>query len=218
MYNNIMQKEIIKNKKIISKKAGFLLIELLVTIPILLIGFFVYSNASATTLKSLTTAENTITATFLAQDGMEYIKGLRAEMYIEPKIPADPNDAYENDFDDVYKYLKMCGNGGRDCSLDTPNHQRDGSLRTFDGVHKCPPNTAPPNYGCPVVLYNTVKHVYRNEASSDTVDTIFTRFLRLEELGPDDVQLRITVVVKWFEGGEEKRVELTNTVFDIAEV
>jgi len=120
----------IKNKKIIlNKKQGFTIIESLVAIFILLLsitGPMVFSQSG---LRAAFVSRDQITAFYLAQDVIEYVKNTRDNNSISI-INGDAGAFWLNGLDDCF--VEDLSDSG--CSIDTLEAAQNG---TINGVEEC---------------------------------------------------------------------------------
>ncbi|MCD8494600.1 MAG: prepilin-type N-terminal cleavage/methylation domain-containing protein [Candidatus Pacebacteria bacterium] len=156
-------------------QSGFTLIEMLVAVLIFSLSLVALMTIASRTIGSNRSAQNEITAQFLAMEGIEVMRHIRDTNYVR----GDTWDEVLND----------CA--GQDCFITISNNPI-GSGYFYD-VQTC-------NGICPNILYDQVS--YRMSASSGDM-TPFIRTLSVEYDSRTDFQdalMRITSEVRWQQG------------------
>jgi prepilin-type N-terminal cleavage/methylation domain-containing protein len=173
------------NKKIISTKQGFTIIESLVAIFILVIsltGPMVFSQSG---LRASFVSRDQITAFYLAQDAIEYIKNVR-----DNNVLADLNDP--DTTVDWLNGLGECFNNG--CSIDTINTAISNCTIFSPGCMTDPDD--PESSAEYLEINDEGKFV----VSGGVEDSIFARHIIIEPIDNSyiaDDQVEITVYVRW---------------------
>jgi len=125
--------------KIKNSKEGFTLFETIVALSVLIFAVTGPLTLAAYAIHSATYAQNQITAFYLAQEALEYIKNWRDK----------------NALNGASEWLDGLGScrGGKGCVVDIPN----------DKVKNCPGNDP-----CPKIKYDSVTGFYNYETGSET--------------------------------------------------
>ena len=158
-----------------NKESGFTLIETFVAITVLVISIV---GPFTLVMKGLAVSKATkgqITAMYLAQEAIESIRNIR-----------DENILVGNNW---LMDLEDCVDGDS-CLINAPVHRE---------VIAC-------NGDCPPLKFNLDSKMYRYDIvgiPSRTIDSILTRTVEIEEI-TGDIEVIITVTMKWQEGPREK--------------
>ena len=153
---------------------GFTLVETLVAITILTIAMTGPMVISQKGISSAGYARDQITAFYLAQEAVEYVKNVR-----------DTNNI-NNEFDWL-KYLNLCTNA-TPCKI-------DGTVIDFTA----PGSQAVVNCGsggCGFIKFNATDNFYGYGSGSSWSDSRFTRSIEIEEID-DDREAIVTVTIEW---------------------
>jgi prepilin-type N-terminal cleavage/methylation domain-containing protein len=194
-----------KNKKIISKKDGFTIIESLVAIFILVIsltGPMVFSQSG---LRAAFVSRDQITAFFLAQDTFEYIKNIRDDNVLEYLADNTSGVEWLDNFDDCLD--------ARGCTIDTSTNNLASAFNicTSSSVEGCmdDPETPDKNY---TTLKRDSDGVFGFNGSEDS---IFARHIFIEETVPGR-EAEVTVYVRWntAETIGLRQIVVKETIFD----
>lgn len=183
-------------------KSGFTLIETLVAVSVLAFAFIGPLTLGYYSIKSDAAAKNQLTAFFLAQDAMEYIRNRRDTNFLQrPLIPwlSGMSQCIDNrppPFNTTY------------CRVDTTQPQD-------------PPSIAPPGYtngaiatcsgaGCGL-LYRPSDGLYNHLSGNNT---IFIRTVQISDvaLNPDEKKVKITI--SWTERTGTKSFTLEEHLFN----
>ncbi len=182
-------KQIIKH----NKKSGFTIIETLVSLSIFSISIIALVVVSARGISDSSVAKNRLTATYLAQEGLELMRNKRDTAIIQGS--ANGTNGWTNfqssttdcapsggcDIDPLSEAIYKCNTGTTVCTIKSD---------TSTGYYGHPP------YG---------------------VDTIFKRVITLEEptnwgSNPDEYQM--TVTVSWTQGISPQSVKLVENIYN----
>lgn len=191
-------KEFLKQK---NKKKGFTLIETLVALAIFSISIIGMMTVLSSGLTDTISAKNKLTATFLAQEGIEYMRNLRDTYVLYDgtvtgwsEFLSDP--AYSSCGDDRVCFFN---------DEDLWNHYNEPymPIKTLL-IKKCEENV------CPFLYYNESSGKY-NSLFSGT-KTSFVREIRLRKIGEGETKVISTV--KW---GNNKSISLSESLFNWTE-
>lgn len=153
------------------KKSGFTLVETLVAITILLLAVAAPLSLATKSLNSAALAKQQITASFLAQEAMEYIRSVRDENVIR--------------FDDwlhASSGVQNCFNGR--CIVDPT------AISGTDSIKKCSGGI------CPLLRYNETNGVYSYDSGTGTADSIYTRVVEMVDVVNDE-EIAVLVTISW---------------------
>lgn len=180
----------IKNKS--KFKSGLTLIETLVAITVLMTGVILPMSIYASSISNARGSGNQITAYYLAQDALEFIRFRITTELNKNAIPPSP-DLW---FDDSDMGNCESGGGGR-CTIDSYN----------DEVAQCTGSCTG------VLLFDSNLNLYTHkEIAGVTSPSIFSRKVDFKN-NPDKDGGRVYVVVKWTDGGSEKSVLVEDYLF-----
>lgn len=170
---------------------GFTLVETMVAVAVLaiaLVGPFAAVNNS---LNASYVARDQLIASSLAQEGMEYVRSIRDDNYLNGRTWADG--------------LSSLGCYGTTpsqyCSIDPTRgdiHQASNAMTAYSSRSSVP------------ALYVSATGLY-NQQSSGTV-TRFTRTVQLQAVG--DHEINATLVVSWISSHQSYSVTITDTLDD----
>lgn len=171
-----------KIKKIIKRDKGFTLIETLVAITVLVLSISGPLQIAANSLFSAFYARDQITAYYLAEEAIEYVKNARDTSFLNDVFTSSGNN-------DWLVGLSDCINDGIDhvdgCYVDALVNFSSGT-----GVHAC-------QGACPNIKYDEVTGLWGYENGADTK---FKRTVRIIPQGstvfPRDEAI-IKVKVEW---------------------
>lgn len=183
-----------KNKK---NERGFTLIETLVALSIFSISILGIMAVLSSGLTNTMEARKKMTATFLAQEGIEYMRNMR-DTYVLYSTTA--NDGW-SDFNT--KMFTYCG-PGKECFFNDENLDFTNPSMPINYIFlkTCPTD------GCPNLKYDSSTGKY-NSAGSGDQETIFVRSLHTEKI--IDGETKITSTVSW---GDGKKVSLSESLFN----
>ncbi len=176
---------------------GFTLVETLVSIAIIMIAitgpFAITENA----IRATTISRDKSIATFLAQEGIEYVRAIRDKIYIQACFSGTATSC--NQWWDTFTTTSGAGydilrcTGGTACSLDVTKSQYSGTSIS----------SAPFASGALVTcsgttcgkLYRTATGEYTTSSTGNT-PTIFSRKIVTTKLGTSAVKIETTVTWK----------------------
>ncbi len=174
----------------IQKNKGFTIIETLVAITILMIAIAGPLTIASKGLNAATYAHDQSIATYLAQDGMEYVKNVKNSNKINNRV-------------DWLTGLSSCNiSVPAKCSIDTVN----GDPAIPSGIVNC---SAP----CSLYLYLKNDDTGYSPDSINATKTQFSREFFITTISADEVTA--TVRVYWQNGTISNEVKLNSQLFNV---
>ena len=182
---------------------AFTLVETLVAISIFTVSILGLMSVLTSGISSTNYAKQKIIASYLAQEGIEYIRNIRDDYML-----------YGNNWNNFRTKINECGNHGtndKTCYFDDQSLDfSDPSMpMTKILIDSCP------NDLCPTLLYdsNTGKYNYSSSGvNSGFIRSIQARYPR----GPDD-EIKIISIVSWNQGSGSYNVTFSETLFNWVE-
>ena len=150
-------------------KNGCTLVETLVAIAVLLLAVAAPLSLATKSLNSSALSKQQITASFLAQEAMEYIRNARDRNVLK--------DGPENWLKGTGVKMDFCLNNK--CQVDVLNNK----------IEKCIGS-------CLLLRYSESSGVYSYDLGNDTIDSFYTRTIEMNEI-ETDVEVAILVTVSW---------------------
>lgn len=196
-------KNFIKNKNK-SKTSGFTIIETLVALSIFCFSILALLVVTSQGAASTTFTKNKLSASYLAQEGIEMIRNMRdgASLSAKPWI-----DSFHNNV--LFELSKCYPNPLSQlagCDIDSQ------TLTIF----QCPLADG----SCGNLRYDSSSGFFRSGsfASISLPDSGFNRVITLRDLGTGNNEVEVTSVVSWIQGGQNKSVALIEDLFDWATI
>lgn len=168
------------------EQKGFTIVETLVAVAILMISIAGPLTIAQKSLMSAIQAKDQVTASFLAQDAMEYIKNIR-----------DTNKANGRSWLDEGLEAPCAEGGDTICTVDTISDTINSSTIGQD------------NY----LYYSPTGYVHVDNTTA-TEKSIFQRYLVIIP-SDNPREATVIVTVKWKNGTLENEIRLENQIFDI---
>lgn len=186
-----------KNK--LQKNKGFTLIETMFAVIIMAFSITIFMNVVANTLFSARYAKNEITANYLAQEAIDYIRNDRDSM-----VFFSGNSFSQNEWNYfVTKYNDQCANGCEIGILDELN----GSSPLFK---RCTTDRCDNLYYDPKIDPGDGPfYTYDPSEKEGKIKTTFSRKIKTEVLANE---LRVNVTVYWKNGNSEKSRSLSTSL------
>lgn len=188
-------KKIKKNKL----KKGFTLVETLVALSIFIISVVGIMTVLATGLTNITNAKNKMIATFLAQEGIEYIRNIR-----DTYVLYDPEGQGTSWSDFLKKYQPIC-ESPKGCYFNIISNLDfwEDYWITKINFYNCGSGV------CPLLFYDPTNGKYNNNGNG--IKTSFVRKITLSLIENDEI--KVTSTVTWG-SGNSKSVSFTQNLFN----
>jgi prepilin-type N-terminal cleavage/methylation domain-containing protein len=191
--------------KMSNHREGFTLIETLVAIIILSVSIAGPLTLAQRSLSASIYAHDQITAFYLAQEGVEFIRNLRDENNLTPSafwLAGPAGSGFSS-------LITSCQSSG--CGIDPT---ADGSSSTPQ-ITACNPST---NKDC-LLTFNNVTGVYGYRTGPDWSDSIFTRKIKITLLpvGADELtayEAVVSVTISWKSGTIDKSFTISEHIFN----
>lgn len=192
----------IKNNK--KYKNGFTLIEAMVAVFILTFTITTFLSVASSNLFSARYAKNEITATYLMQEVVDYVRNDR-----DTTVFLQKSDTTENAWSNFKtKYVNCSDVNG--CSIDI--------LNSVFTLKKCTGEIGPEGTKCPYLYYksepNNAEPFYTNDDGQNTgkVKTFFKRqlFVAPNAINPNEID--VEVIVFWKNGNTQVSRSLKTTL------
>lgn len=181
--------------------SGFTLVETLVAIAIIMFAVAGPLFSANRSLRVAQSAQDKLTATYLAQEGIEYVRRVRDDTYLTA-YPSGGNisaNAWS-------KFLSGTPQSYTISQCRAPNMCTVDSTRPIgSSLVQCPIVSIPV---CQP-LYRRIDGVYTQTSSGNTL-TIFTRSVQVFDVGSDPNEVRVVSTVSWTDRGSSQTVVTTD--------
>lgn len=178
-----------------NKKNGFTLVETLVAISILSLSILSTFTAVQNSLQSSSLSKDQVTAFYLVQEAVEYMRNVRDTNAIQ----AIGTPGY-NWLTRIVVMPDQTSSGpcdfGKRCTLDV----------AADNLATCTRNGS----SCPVLRQDTISNLYGY--NSAWIQSRFTRQISLRQISPDEVVIQVTI--SWVTGKYPKTFTVEQTLFN----
>ncbi len=190
------------------KKEGFTVIEALVSIAIMLLSITGAFAVAQSSLQSSDLVKNRVTAYYLAQEGIEFLRQKRDDnglKMLSSKNNPDPNASWLSgivgsnmpcDFDNVCEINGFNADGGgmRECT------------QVFGGIGgQCTKLSFDKSLG------------YFDYPSTDDSGAVFRREIRVTRVASDptsDREVNVSIIVKWNQNGIERSLDISENLYN----
>jgi len=172
-------------------KKGFTLVETMVAISILMLGILGPLSIASTGLRNSLFAKDQVTAYYLAQEGIEYVRYVRDNNYLKK------NDWLGGLSDCTEQY---------GCAVDTEKW----FTTNISVTTKCTSTDC----GDDDLLYKINWNQHYTHQSTGNTATPFTRIVKVENTVAGK-EIKVTSTVTWQNGSGQKSFTLTENVFNI---
>lgn len=183
-----------------SRIKGFTLIETLVAIAILTIAIVGPLTLAMKSIISSYSSQNNLTAVYLAQEGLEYVKNVRDNNILQGEDWIEGGDLNNCIYHNI--------NNPKGCYINI-DQIFGGNL---DDISQCHPVN-----GCPKIRYNPNDGYNYYEISENNPETIFTRTIKITKIetepGIND-EAQVESKIEWTENGAPKNVILKENIFN----
>lgn len=172
---------------------GFTLIEAMVAVAILAISVTAPTYGASRTLVATQNANNQLTASYLAQEGVEYARVYRDSYYLTRRQTAKAT-----------------------ASVDAWNDFQGGPLQTCSGSNGCYFDSMGavfltcPSSVCPRLNLQKSTGEYTTQSGGGLDPTIYTRTIKMSLASPTEA--RVTSTVSWDFHGKTYRVEIVSSL------
>ena len=172
---------------------GFTLIETMVAITVLALALTGPFVAVQNALRAAYTARDQLTASSLAQEGLEYVRSVRDNNYLASRAFMDGLSSFSCYGATPSTY----------CTLD-PTRGDVHTAPTVVEVCASPESCEP--------LYLSSNHLYNQQAEG--TPTRFTRVVQFTPVGGSSTEVEVTIQVLWMTGIQQYSVTVTDILHD----
>lgn len=180
---------------------GFTLVETMVAVTVLTIAVAGPMTAASRSLVAASIAKEQLTASYLAQEGIEYARSVRDDVYLTDYQNGTITDLPTTAWNDFLSYVTSCKStdGSRTCLLDPLQPMGVGSGRSLQPCS---------GSGCNVPL-NLYNNAYTLQTGSGAVVTPYTRTVKVLEIS-STMDEEIVSTVTWLSHGTTHSVSVTD--------
>lgn len=196
-------KRFTRQNSLVRNSGGFTLLETLIAIFVMTVAFTALLSLMSTSLFSARYAKNEITAVYLAQEAVDYVRNNRDTLAFQ--------GGDWNNFLASFGYVPGTGN----LCFDSNGCYFEVDDSNLSNIKLCPSGD-----GCPRMLYdrNMINNLYGYTTSSSTADSNFTRTVTMQAVGTDpgntnNDELMITVEMAWRNGSVDRSFILRSSLF-----
>ena len=187
-------------KKVVKQKnKGFTLVETLVAISIFTMSILALLVVLTQGISDTNYAKNKIIASYLAQEGIEYIRNMRDTFMLYDSI--DPQTGW-NSF--RTKLINASCEAANGCYFDDQNLNYANPAQPMAGI-----TVVPRGSSCPALLYDEITGKYGYAAG---VNSGFTRKISINVVSPDEIKLVSTL--SWAQGSGNYSMVFSETLFN----
>jgi len=181
------------------KNSGFTLVEMLVAVSIFTVAILTIMTILGQNISDTTYAKRKLVASYLAQEGIEYIRNMRDTYVLFPA----PGKSWNN-----FKATLAPCNSGNGCGFVDPS---DSNIFVCNNSRSCE------LYLNNNVSYSTVQQTI-TRSNGETIVGVGSGFVRkiwAETVGSDEIKIHSAVY--WTQGTGEHNVEFTENLFNWVE-
>ncbi len=203
-----MKKEFIK-KENLKKSGGFTLLETLVAITILVLSIVGPMTVASKGLQSAIYAKNEITAFYLGQEAIEYIRNARDTNLLKDCYSTDVSAPDCHDKTQWLHFLDECIDP-KVCYFDVrKDYSLGGSIKECDSGD------------CPPIDFDEDTNIYSYD--KPRFPSKYTRTVKIEHINHtgigEDEEARVTVVVSWkdsifFSGDDDRKYTISENLLN----
>ena len=211
-------KDIFFKKRINKTKfiAGFTLVEALVAISLLMVAISSPMYIAQKGLSASMFARDQMTASFLAQDGIEAVKNIRDYMAINQKADGKP-------YIDWLGLLNncVCGDDSKSCDLDVnPYYCNIDTTKIFDDAKTANIEDSIKIKGSgdnPLKVARSVDELFvKFDLSNSLQNSKFSRMINIRKSSDNPNEAMVQVRVFWNQGTEQQKVDLKTFIYNYA--
>lgn len=188
----------IMRKNLHNSKKGFTLVETMVAISVLMFAILGPLSIASSGLMNARIARDQVTAFYLAQEGLEFVRYVRDTNYLD-----DPTSTDEG------QWLADLGDcmASEGCQIDVASYFATESRNLSEIISRCDRS------GCFPLGIDEVTGLYTYN-NSDRYSP-FTRTVRVTEIGDANNEIHVEATVSWQTGLSKKEVVLSENVRNI---
>lgn len=179
---------------------GFTLVETLVAITVLALALVGPFSAVENSLFGSYVARDQLVAAALAQEGVEYLRSIRDNNYLNSRSWVDGFNGYTQCYSAT---IGVTPTGT--CTVDSTRGDFHNDPTAMQGY------LASQQGSVPYIKVDRTYYFYTYEATNSD-DTKFKRTVRIETLS--DTEIRVTVTVAWITGRQSYSMSVTDTLQD----
>ncbi len=186
--------------KHLSYKKGFTLVETMIAISVLMLGITGPLMLVASSLRNALVARDTITAYYLAQEGIEFVRYVRDDNYILRRDGATGRGWLEG--------LDLCttGNG---CAVDTVQWFFINSYGDQLPIEAC-------NTGCTTPQMYLTSAGFYTYVSTGNIAAKYRRAITIVPVGTSNNEVKVTSTITWMDGARgTKTFSVSEYLFNI---
>jgi Tfp pilus assembly protein PilV len=183
------------------KNTGFTLVETLVSISIFSMAILGLLSILASGITNTTYAKQKITADYLAQEGIEYIRNMRDTFVLYDATNAQTG---WNSFNTKLTTAPASCSAGSGCYFDDQNIDYTNHSQPMANIIL---NTC--SSSCPSLLYNSSTGKY---GYASGVDSGFIRKIQITTISPDEI--KISSNVSWKQGSGNYNITFSEDLFN----
>lgn len=198
-----MMKKIIKNKYEYintNKNKGFTLIETLVALSIFVVSVLVMISVSAGGINSTNVAKQKTVATFLANEGLEYVRNFRDTYSLGGGVTTTTSDW--NYFSNMI--VSKCGDAVGGCVVGPHRDFTDATT-----INDCS------NGLCPKLFLDSINGYYDYSNNNNDPQTMYIRTIKVDFVDPNNLDvLKVTSNVIWGPNANEYNVTVSEYLYN----
>lgn len=187
-----------------TQQKGFTIVEVLISLTIFSIAVAGVITVAAQGGLHVNAAKDKLTATYLADEGIELMRALR-DTYVVGEPIGSESDGW-NAF--VANFPLNC-NATTPCDIDVTNAAGGARFPTVSNLVSC---VGGPGALCPI--YYTYPGYYNDQGGIGSTETHFTRGIVVESVLGSPDEMRVTVTVEWKQGTLPQSVVQTENIFN----